>query len=155
MNFLDALNVRVGDIEKPLPLPNGTYVYVVTKAPKESTRGDFNILDFPVVPKEPFADADDVDADELAAFGDLKSGVNRVSFLFPTDPDAENDFKKAMNNLKRFLLDTLRVDGDDDSTIKELMAKCVGAEFIGQSVQKYNADKDDTFVNITNMMPRD
>ncbi len=157
MNFMDALNTRVGDVEKPEVLPIGTYVWKVSKAHKESTtnNGEWNIVEIPVVPTEPYADADDVEADALAAFGDLRAAGNSIRFMFPTEADKENDRKRALFNLKRFLLDTLRVEGDDDSTIKELLGKMIGADFIAQAAHRVDAERDATFVDVKNWLPRD
>jgi len=157
MNFLDALNTKASEVEKPEVLPTGTYVWKVSKVHKESTtnNGEWAIVEIPVQPVMPYDDADDVDQTSLEAFGDLKAGGNSLRFMAPTDPSKENDQKRALFNLKRFLLDILRVDGDEDSTIKELLAKSVGAEFIAQAHHRHDAERDATFVDVKNYMPAD
>lgn len=157
MNFLDVLNTRAADVEKPEVLPEGTYVWKISKAHKESTasNGDYNVIEIPVVATEPYAEADDVDAEKLAAFGDLRASGNSIRFMFPTEADKENDRKRALFNLKRFLLDVVRVDADEDATIKELLGKMVGGDFIAQAQHRHDAARDATFVDVKNYMARD
>ena len=40
MNFLEALNTKVADIEKPTVMPIGTYIWAVHKPHKESVSKD-------------------------------------------------------------------------------------------------------------------
>lgn len=154
-NFLDALNTRVGDIEKPSLLPVGTYVWSVHKPHKESTSkdGKWATLEIPCIPKMPYDAAEDVDADELASYGDLKAGVNSIRFMLDTQADGKVDAEKFKYNVKRFLLDTLKVDGDEDSTIKELLGKMVGSEFIAQAAHR--SVGEDTYCDVKNFAPLD
>jgi hypothetical protein len=156
MNFMDALNTRVSEIEKPKLMPVGTYVWAVTKPHKESTSkdGKWFTIEFPVVPKMPYDVAEDVDADDLAAFGNLASAINSIRFMLDTT-GGENDLEKFKYNLKRFLLDTLRVDSDEDSTLKELLAKAVGAEFIAQAAHRTVPERNETFCDVKNWAPLD
>lgn len=155
MNFLDALNVRVGDIEKPALLPIGTYIWSVSKAPKTSASkdGKWSTLEFPCVPKMPYEDAEDVDPEELASYGDLKQGVNSIRFMVDMQAEGDVAMQKFLFNVKRFLLDTLCVEGDEDSTIKELMAKCVGCEFIAQAAHRTDQERGETFCDVKNFAP--
>ncbi len=155
MNFLEALNTKATEVEAPLNLPVGTYVWKVAKVHKEGTtnNGEWVFVEIPVVPVSPFEDADDVDASELADFGDLRQGTNRISFMAPTDKDKENEQKRTLNNLKRFLLDVLKVEGDEDSTLKELLGRAPGAEFIAQATHRPDAERGTVFVDVKNWMP--
>jgi hypothetical protein len=155
MNFLEALNTKVADIEKPALMPVGTYVWAVNKPHKESVskNGDWSTVEIPCVPKMPYDDAEDVDMDELSAYGDLKQGINSIRFMFPNDPDKDNERKRTLWNLRRFLLDTLKVEGDDDSTIKELLAKAIGAEFIAQAAHRQDPDRGETYCDVKNSSP--
>jgi len=157
MNFLDALNTKASEVEKPEVLPEGTYIWKVSKLFKNSqtSSGEWDIINIPVTPVMAYADADDVDADALEKFGDVKAGVNSIRFMFPTEADKENDRKRALFNLKRFLLDTLRVAGDEDSTLKELLTMAVGCEFIAQAKHRHDAERDATFVDVVSWMPTD
>lgn len=155
MNFLDALNTKVSDIKKPMLLPIGTYVWAMNKPHKESTSkdGKWATVEIPCVPKFPYADAEDVDADDLANYGDLKAGVNSIRFMLDTTSESPVDLDKFLNNIRRFLLDVLRVEGDEGSTLKELLAKAVGSEFVAQASHRYVPDRDDTYCDVKNFAP--
>lgn len=155
MNFLDALNTKISDIEKPALMPVGTYVWAVSKPHKESVSktGEWSTVEIPCVPKQTYAEAEDVDTDALETFGNLAQGVNSIRFMFPNAPDKDNERKQTLYNLRRFLVDTLQVEGDDDSTIKELLAKAVGAEFIAQASHRHVPDRDETYCDVKNWAP--
>jgi len=154
VNFMDALNTRVADIEKPKLMPVGTYLWAVNKPHKESTSkdGKWFTIEVPCVPKAPYDAAEDVDTDELSEFGNLASAMNSIRFMLDTQ-GGQNDLEKFLYNLKRFLLDTLRVEGDDDSTVKELLAKAVGAEFIAQAAHRQVPERGETYVDVKNWAP--
>ena len=154
MNFLDALNTPAGEIEKPRNLPMGTYLWGVSKAHKESQvgKGEWNVIEIPVVPKAVDADSNDVDEDELAAYGALSQGTNSIRFMFSTDPTKAAEFERTLYQLKKFLLDVLRVDGDESSTIKELLAKSIGCEFKAQAVHRPDPERDTVFIDVKNYM---
>lgn len=152
MNFMDALNTEAGAIEKPPVLPRGTFTWKVSKAHTESKAGGgkWDVVTIPVVP---VAADEDVDPDMLAAFGDLKQGVNSVRFMFSTDPAERANFERTLFNLKQFLLVTLKVDGDDSMTLKQLLAKAPGCEFKGQA--EHRVDGENVFVDIKSMHAAD
>lgn len=157
MNFLDALNTKVSEIEKPPLLPKGTYIWVVTKAHKETTSKDgaWSTVEIPVTPKEPYSDAEDVDMDELHSYGKLAQGVNSIRFMFPNDPDKDVDRQKTLWGLRRFLVDTLKVEAEEDATIKELLGKMVGAEFIAQASHRPDPERNDVYCDVKNWAPLD
>lgn len=154
-NFLDALNTKISDIEKPKLMPVGTYIWAVNKPHKESTSkdGKWFTIEIPCVPKAPYEDAEDVDMDELAAFGPLKSAPNSIRFMLDLQAEGSVEQEKFLYNLKRFLLDTLRIEGEEDSTIKELLAKMVGAEFIAQASHRYVPEREETYCDVKNFAP--
>ena len=155
MNFLDVLNTRAGEIEKPKVFPVGTYCWKVNKAHKEGTAGQgaWNTVEIPIIPFASHEASNDVDQEELAAFGSLNSAANTIRFMFSTDPAKSGDVERTAYQLKKFLLDVLRVDGDDDSTIKELLARAVGCEFVAQAHHRVDGERDTTFVDVKNWMP--
>jgi hypothetical protein len=156
MDFNTILNTRAAEIEKPAPQPEGTYIWKVTKNYKQSkissAKGEWDVIELPVVAIGVDQDAEDVDADLLAEYGSLNQSSNRVSFMFSTDPSADTERARTADQLKRFLLDTLRVEGGEDSTIKELLAMSPGCEFRAQAKQK-TADNGNVNVNLAGYMP--
>lgn len=156
-NFMDALNTKIGDIEKPKLMPVGTYVWAINKNHKESTSkdGKWFTIEIPCIPKMPYDPAEDVDQDELASFGSLKSAPNSIRFMLDLQAEGTVDQEKFKYNLKRFLIDTLRVEGDEDSTIKELLGKMVGSEFIAQAAHRHVPERDETYCDVKNWAPLD
>jgi len=152
MDFASALETRANDVEKPPALPQGTYIWSVRKIPTftKSNSGDWNIVEFQVIP---VSAESDVDPDELEAFGSLGGGVNRVSFMFPTDPDKEADVKKTLYRLRQFLTNTLRVEAEDDSTMRQLLDASVNHQFLASAT--WRQDGDDTYVDVKNYAPLD
>ena len=154
-NFLDVLNTQTKDIEEPLNLPEGTYIWKVSKVHTERTTNDgaWYILNIPVVPVAPYDDADDVDPAELEAFGDLRGGANTIRFMFPTAQDEENARKRTQNNLRRFLVQTLGIFDTGEETLKELMGQMIGLEFLAQAHHRHDIERETTFVDVKNWMP--
>lgn len=139
MNFKDALSVKVNDIEKPPLLPSGTYEAIIKKVPtmEETADKKWEMLDFPC---QIVAATDEVSVDELAAYGglDARSQLRR-RFMFNTEDD--NAFKRTLFDVKRFCLEHLMVEGDDNTDLKQLLDGSVGKRFY--AFVKHNPDKRD------------
>jgi len=142
MDFTQALDIKVNEIETPPLLPEGTYIWRITKLPigRNSDSGDWTFLDFNCVA---VAAEDDVDSDELEEYGNLSSAFGQVSFIASTDPDRESDSKRTLDNIKKFCLNTLRVDADEDATLGELLNNTVGAEFYARAVHEIRKNDPD------------
>lgn len=155
MDFTSLLNTSAADIEKPPTLPTGTYIWKVTKAFKESDagKGEWKVIELPITAIAPDDTAEDVDLDALAEFGSLNASANTIRFMFPTDPAKGADVDRTMFQMKKFLLDVLRVDAEPDSTMKELLAKAVGCEFRAQATHRHDAQRDAIFIDVKNWMP--
>lgn len=139
VNFADALNTKAGSIERPPLIPVGTYVAVVSKVPSMETIGDgkWDVLDFQLRLQAP---QDDVDAEDLAAYGGLgPQSVLRHRFMFSKDDEAA--FKRTLFNLKRFLEDHLKVEADENTPLKQLIDQSVNHQCL--AYVKWRADKND------------
>lgn len=147
MDFAAALDVNVNDIERPLDLPQGTYIWAVSKVPETTTSksGEWTIVEFPL---KAISAEDDVDSEALAEFGALTSVRNRINFMLPNDPDKKNDVAATLFRIKKFLTEVLRVDTEGNPTLKEMMANCVNHQFLGQAV--WRIDGDQTYVDVKN-----
>ena len=152
IDFAAALDQPANSIEKPPALPQGNYVWSVTKIPTQSqtSSGEWNIVEFTIVPVEA---TDDVDPEELEAFGSLRSGINRLPFMFPTDPSKEADVKKGLYRLKQFMLKTLKVDLPEDESLRAFMDASVNCQFIGQAV--WRMVEGETYVDVKNTVALD
>lgn len=145
MDFTSLLETNTGDIEKPLALPQGNYIWNVSKIPTRETskNGEWFIVEFPLQAVEA---EDDVDPDDLEAFGDVTQARNRLSFMFPTAEDRENDRKVAMNRLKKFLLEILKVNDGEDASLNELLDNSPNHQFLAQATHRIV--DEDTYVDV-------
>lgn len=142
VNFADALNTSAGDIERPPLIPVGTYTAIVAKVPSMETIGDgkWDVLDFQMRLQSP---GEDVDQEDLSAYGNLgPQSVLRHRFMFNREDEAA--FKRTLFNLKRFLLDHLKVDGDDKSPLKVLIDNSVNHQC--SVFVQWRPDKNDSEV---------
>lgn len=140
VNFADALNTKAGAIERPPLIPIGTYIAIVSKLPSTETISDgkWDVLDFQLRLQQP---QDDVDQEALADYGGLgPQSVLRHRFMFSKDDEAA--FKRTLFNLKRFLIDHLKVEGNDDTPLKQLIDGSVNMQCL--VYVKWRADKNDT-----------
>jgi len=147
MNLMNALNeTRVADVEKPKPLPQGTYTCVVTKAPTvENTKnGDWTVVVFPI---KVLAAGEDVDPDEIEAFGNVTSFRGRISFMAPTDEDQKNDIERTLYNIRRFCEDVLGMETEDDENLMGLIQRAKDHQFIGTCVQSVRKDNGELQVD--------
>jgi len=135
MNFNDALNVKMEEIERPPLIPVGTYRAVVSKVPSTDTiaKGAYDVLDFILKLVEA---QDDVDQDELKAYGPLTNAAVRHRFLFDTEDKSK--FDRTLYNLKRFLEEHLKVEG---GSLKECINNARNQQCL--VAVKWRPDKDD------------
>jgi hypothetical protein len=125
-SFKDALNIKMEEIKRPPLLPQGHYVAQVTKVPEILQEHDnYDYVDFTIKILQP---SDDVDSSELQEFGGLNNVVRRHRFLF--DKNDEAAFNRTMYQLKRFLLDHLKVEGSEGSSLNELLNQAVNHQFL-------------------------
>ena len=148
MNFADALDVDVNSVEKPKSLPQGTYVWTVTKVPSitQNKSQEWDVVEFLV---RVVSAESDVDPDDLDAFGSVTGVTNRVAFMSPTAPDKKHDREKTIYRIKQFLTEVLKVDAGEGATIKQLMAACPNHQFLGRAV--WRQDGDETYVDLRDL----
>lgn len=155
MNFLDLLNKPADEVEKPPLLPVGTYNWKITKqfVESEASQGRWKIITIPVTATGICETTNDVDEDELAAYGPVTVARNSVRFMFDQEDSAEATAsnEETLYNMTRFLMDAAKVDVDPGATIKECLAASIGCEFRAQAVHK--AGNDRINVNLTGFMP--
>lgn len=135
MRFSDALDRKLEEIKRPPNLPIGNYVWQVAKHPDQDTiessktGATWDRLTFTL---SCVSAHDDVDEDELAAFGNVQGQQQRKVFLFTQDEDDAAAFERTRFNLKRFL-GHLGIDIDDGKiTLSEALADSVGAQCLGE-----------------------
>ena len=143
MNFNDISKMKVSEIERSPLIPVGTYEAVVSKIPSVGSiaNGAFEALDFNM---KLVRAHDDVDKDDLKAYGGLGPMASvRRRFLFNTGdaPEDKANFERTLFQVKTFLKDHLKVEGDSDAALNEMMNNAVNHRcnvFI-----RWRADKND------------
>lgn len=139
VNFADALDQDVDSVEAAPVIPIGTYVWEVHKDFGTRKAGDdWEVTFFPVKCVSP---EEDVDEDELEAFGNPAGEIQRIEWMSPTAAGKEGDRgrQNTLNRIKKFLVDVLQLD--ESGTMRELMAQAKGCQFIAQvSHSEYQGD---------------
>lgn len=137
MNFNDALNVKMDEIERPPLLPLGTYRWMVEKVPSFDTIADgrFDVVDFQL---KCMGAEEDVDADDIKAYGDITNARMRHRFMFNKEDEA--NFKRTLFNLKRFIGEHLQVDVEGVS-LKEALSNTLNQSCLG--TVGWRPDKND------------
>lgn len=156
MDFSTALDARVDTFEKPPTLPMGTYTWSVAKVPTVivTAKGDWNVIEFSV---RGVSAEDDVDQDDLAAFGGAEAAANKVSFMATTEEGAEGDAarKKALYQARMFCETTLQVDVEEGATLREVLDAAMHCQFMAQAIHAPSTTGDDVYVNLKGWAPLD
>lgn len=151
VDFTQALDIKADAIEKPPVAPQGTYIWAVTKVPTPtvSKSGEWSVLEFPI---RGVSAEEDVDVDDLEAFGAPSAMMNRVTFMAPTAEGAEFDAqrKAALWRIKRFILDVLQADVEESATFRELLNASLNCQFFGQAVWRPSDDGEETYIDVKN-----
>lgn len=157
MDFSSALDTKASDIERPKDLPQGTYIWSVSKIPtSEATKsGEWFIFEFPLRVVSP---EEDVDQDLLDEFGSVAGQMGRISFMLSSDDDRKADNDKTMFRLRNFMQRILRVDCDEDATIREMLDASVNCQFYAQCTWRQGTDASGetvNYVDVKNPAPLD
>jgi hypothetical protein len=83
---------------------------------------------------------DDVDPDDLEAYGNVASAPFRIDFIFNTDPEEKSKFEGTLNRLKGFMKNC-GVDADS-GRLKERLAELPNTQFIVEI--KHRMDPNDS-----------
>lgn len=131
VDFNKALNSAVESIERPPVPPVGHYVWQITKVPVMEKRGKddmYQVVEFPLQAVSVFEDANDVDPDDLKAYGKVTGIRDRLTFMFDTTDDAR--FQQTLFRLKTFLKDHLKLDVNENTPLKEALNMAVNKRFV-------------------------
>jgi hypothetical protein len=151
IDFNAVLDKKAGEIEKPPLIPPGTYLAKVHKIPEMGNvgGGQYDTVDFTMKLIEA---KEDVDKDQLEEFGGLNNTFARRRFMF--NKEDESAFKRELYNVKRFCLDHLKINGNDDTTIKELLNDSLNAEcYVFMAWRQDKNDKDVVYSEIKKTAP--
>jgi len=150
VNFADAANKKIADIERPPLPPVGTYRFSITKLPAatESNDGKWDILTIPVRALEAM---DDVDMSDYA--GQVENITNSIKFMFNKEDEAE--FEKSLFRARTFFEKHVKC-ADESDTLAQAMNKSVNQQFLGSIA--WQQDKNDPeifYANIARTAPLD
>ena len=154
-NFEDALKQSNEDIERPLPLPLGSYIWVITKPgdirDQDTRNGPNKVVEFAC---EVVGPSDNVDEEAIEEFGGIKAITGfpqRVAFWFPESPDEKRKFQASLFRMKTFLTEHCQIECDSPF---EGVDKAKGARFLASV--KWDKDPNDPntrYTNIDKTMP--
>lgn len=137
-SFASALSREAETIRRPPPPPLGHYIMTVSKVPGAAE--PINTLKFQgsklTIPLQIVSPSDDVDADELEAFGNPASFALRLDFMFNEAPGEEMKFESTLNRLKEFC-NSAGVD-TNTGTPGEWLMTLPGCQFLGELKHRVN-----------------
>lgn len=119
-DFMDVLNQKASDVEKPKPRPAGTYLGTIIGMPDQVERKDNKMLEFKV---KLMMAKDDVDREKLDEQPELSGWAPLKYTVFVNDPWP----------LKRFLTEVLEIDPGDESdpkTLGQMVAEAPGKQIL-------------------------
>lgn len=141
-------SAKLEEIEKPKPLPEGNFQAKINKHFYEEVKmkdGDVKLK--AVYQVEPVMAYDNVDEEELTAFGDLKKAKLRVEFWFDPKPGADN--QSVQWRVKNFLTDHVGLELDGAVSLEQAMPMAVN-NYVGITVKHTRDEKkpDSVFANV-------
>lgn len=140
VNFSNLLSVAVDKIEKPKPLPAGTYTTIITKYEFDETKSEKKTPLCKVFLKVLSA-GEDVDAEELGKIANLSERA--ISFSFYLTPD-------ALWRFKEFLVDTLGLTGGE--TLEALVPNMVGQTVLASVEHVLSRDATETYAQVARLL---
>jgi len=132
MRFTDALDRAAEEIKRPSNMPIGHYIWQVIKHPEVTTFKDQDgnegdRIDFVCQCVSP---TDDVDPDELSAYGDVTKVQLRKTFFVSDGAVDKVAYEKGMYRFKQFAC--VALGQPETSTVSELLANAQGCRFLGE-----------------------
>jgi hypothetical protein len=140
-SFEDILNQPMEEIDKPKPLPAGSYVCAVQVPPKldKSTQKGTPYAEFTLKPLKP---GEDVDTDELKEQGGIGTRTLRVTFYL-TDG--------AKWRARQFVEDCgIEIE---DKTLSEGFAELGGCQVIAVVKHQPSSDGSQLYANVDRTLP--
>ena len=142
MNFQDALTVKVGDIEEPPMIPQGTYIVKVNKPPVfgKTNNGDYETCDFTLGLIQA---TDNVPPEDLEEYGDITTSSVKKRFMFHREDEVKH--KQSLASLRRFIEDHLQVDGARKMELKQALADTVNHQCLVDVSWRPNPEEPSKF----------
>lgn len=139
-NFAALLNVKADTVEKPKPLPQGTYLGTITGHEfDESQKKKTPFVRFHIQPVSPEPDVDEELFTEFGGQAKLASKKQRTDFYLTED---------SMFRLTDFLKDVCKLDADG-RTLAELIPETTGVQI--KFNISHSINNGEVYANIADM----
>jgi len=136
-NFGALLSKAPSEIERPKPLPQGTYTCVVKGLPRfdQSSKKKTDYAEYTL---QPIAAGEDVDVDDLKAMGGFKDKTIKATYYIT---------EAALWRLKEFLADCGLEEGEYDS-LQEMVEAASGCQVLVTMKHRASEDGQAVFAEI-------
>lgn len=137
-NFGSILDRQSSEVEKPKPLPSGTYICVVQGLPKfdKSSKKQTEFVEFTL---KPLQAQDDVDEEALAEMGGIANQTIRATYYL-----TEN----SLWRLKKFLVD-LQIE-EEDKSLRQMINDAPGRQVAAWIKHEASDDGESVFAKLGN-----
>lgn len=137
--FASVLDMPASDIERPKPLPVGSYVCVVQGQPKidKSSKKQTEYVEYTLKLLEAL---NDVDTDALDAVGGIQEKFTKVTFYL-----TEN----SVYRLKEFL-EHCGVDMEEEGSLRQYIAEAPGKQVVAHIIHEASQDGDAVYARVKN-----
>jgi hypothetical protein len=142
-NFGAILDTPSQEIERPKPLPQGTYTCVVNGLPRmdKSAKKGTEFVEFNL---NILAAGEDVDEDALGEMGGIAGKSTRVTFYLT---------ESSVWRLKKFLVDDLGIEEEDDLTLRGMISMAPGRQVLAHIKHTPSDDGTSVFANVASTAP--
>lgn len=146
-NFGALLDRPSSEIERPKPLPVGTYVCVVQGLPRQdkSSKKGTEFVEFTLKPIEA---SEDVDTDDLTAMGGLENRTLRCTYYITED---------ALWRLKKFLHDDLQIEEEDEDgenkSLRQMVSEAPNRQVLAHVKHQASDDGTTTYAQVDMTAP--
>lgn len=141
-NFGALLDKPSSEVEKPKPLPQGSYTVVIQGLPKfdKSTKKGTEYVEFTY---KVLAAAEDVDSDELALMGGIADKTMRDTYYI-----TEN----SLWRLKEMLVNC-GIEDDDNKSLRQMIEETPGCQLVVHIKHTASQDGQSVFANVGSTAP--
>lgn len=141
-NFGALLDKPSSDIERPKPLPQGTYQFAINGMYKldKTTKKQTEYVEFTC---NVIGAAEDVDEEALKEMGGFQGKSMRQTFYITED---------ALWRLKKFLTDDLGIE-EGDKSLRQMLDETPGCQFLGTVKHEASQDGESVYANIGSTAP--
>ena len=141
-NFGAILDTPSQEIERPKPLPQGTYTCVINGLPRmdKSAKKGTEFVEFNL---NILAAGEDVDEDALSEMGGIANKSTRITFYL-----TEN----SVWRLKKFLAEDLQIE-KDDVTLRQMIGMALGRQVLAHIKHTPSDDGTSVFANVASTAP--